>query len=80
MNFIELKKEISENEVHIGVEVYEKNIKDTIKNELVSSVSNKEELADKIKYKVEDEDYYNKCYEAEELVDLINLSHTLKKG
>lgn len=62
--------------MHIGLEVYEKYIKDVIKNELVSSVSNKEKIAVEIKYKVDDEDYFNKCYVAEELVDLINLSHT----
>lgn len=62
--------------VHIGAEVYGRYIKDIIKSELVSSVSNKEKLAVDIKYKIDDEDYFNKCYSAEELVDLINLSHT----
>lgn len=62
--------------VHVGVEVYERYVKDVIKNDLVSSVSNSEELAERIKSMVSDVDYFNMCYEAEELVDLINLSNS----
>lgn len=62
--------------VHVGVEVYERYVKDVIKNDLVSSVSNSEELAERIKSMVSDVDYFNMCYEAEELVNLINLSNS----
>lgn len=61
--------------VNLGFDCYHKYIETVIINELDNTVKNKDIVAEKIKSFIEDSDYINKCFDAENLVEMVNVSH-----